>query len=160
MSEKSGTASEKAEKIKEKRKERVAAVKKKLKAAADKNSSPSANKVSDRLELLITIVNRRKAEYYCDLIQSFECNMQFVTLANGTADANTMRLLGLTDNEKAVIFSVIRQSRAVPVIRALEWKFKTIKDGKGVACTVPIDSVIGKLIYGFLSNNKAFGESK
>lgn len=160
MPEKSGKISEKAEKPKEKSKTRVTAVKRKLKAVTQKVSAPPANKVSDGLELLITIVNRHKAEYYLDLIQSFECNMQVTALAEGTADASTKRLLGLTDNEKVVIFSVIRRSRTIPVIRALEWKFKTIKDGKGVACTVPIDSVIGKLIYGFLSSNRALGENK
>ena len=30
-----------------------------------------------------------------------------------------------------------------------EEKFHTIKDGKGVACTIPLTSVIGTLIYGF-----------
>lgn len=151
---------EKLDKLKERRKERVAAVKKKLQVAANKKEAQSSNTVSDGLELLITIVGRHKAEYYLDFIQSFEVNMQVTALAHGTADAKTMNLLGLTDNEKAVIFSIIPKKRITPALRALEWKFKTIKDGKGIACTVPLDSVIGKLIYGFLSNNKAFGESK
>ena len=33
-------------------------------------------------------------------------------------------------------------------------KFNTIKDGKGIAFTIPLTSVIGTLIYGFLSNNR------
>ena len=131
-----------------------------MQVAANKKEAQAANTVSDGLELMITIVNRKKAEYYLDFIQSFEVNMQITALAHGTADANTMGLLGLTDNEKTVIFSVIQKKRIIPAMRAIEWKFKTIKDGNGVACTVPLDSVIGKLIYGFLSNNKAFGESK
>ena len=36
----------------------------------------------------------------------------------------------------------------------LEDKFDTIKNGKGIAFTVPFSSVIGTLIYGFLSNNR------
>jgi len=32
--------------------------------------------------------------------------------------------------------------------------FKTMKNGKGIAFTVPMTSVIGVSIYGFLSNNR------
>ena len=63
-------------------------------------------------------------------------------------------LLGLTDSEKAVIFGVIQESKIPDAMHTLEEKFNTIKDGKGVACTVPLTSVIGTLIYGFLSNNR------
>ena len=39
-------------------------------------------------------------------------------------------------------------------VAALDEKFKTIKGGKGVAFTIPLSSVIGTLIYRFLSNNR------
>ncbi|MDE6614603.1 MAG: hypothetical protein K2K24_03745 [Clostridia bacterium] len=109
---------------------------------------------SNRLKLLITIVARKKADYYADLIQSFDVNMQMIVLAEGTANANMLGLLGLVDNEKAVILGVIQENKVPDAMNALEEKFQTIKDGKGVACTVPLTSVIGTLIYGFLSNNR------
>lgn len=153
---------EKKEKTEKKRKERVAAVKKQLRAAASKlNGTPPPNTVSsNRLELLITVVGRSKTEYYLDLIQSFNVNMQAAVWAQGTADEKTLSLLGLTDSEKTVIFSVIQQNKIADAMNALDVKFKTIKDGKGVAFTVPLTSVIGKLIYGFLSNNEEFRENK
>ena len=52
------------------------------------------------------------------------------------------------------MFSVIQENKISDAMLALDEKFKTIKDGKGVACTVPLTSVIGTLIYGFLSNNR------
>lgn len=109
---------------------------------------------SNRLEMLITVVSRNKAEYYVDLMQSFEINMQIVTRATGTANEKMLSLLGLTDSEKVVIFSVIQQNKIPNAMSVLEEKFKTIKGGKGIAFTVPLTSVIGKLIFGFLSNNK------
>ncbi len=115
----------------------------------------ASNKVkSNRLKLLITIVARKKAEYYTDLIQSFDVNMQMVVLAEGTANAKMLGLLGLLDSEKVVIFSVIQENKVADALSMLEHKFQTIRDGKGVACTVPLTSVIGTLIYGFLSNNR------
>ena len=123
--------------------------------AQNKAKSAPANRVkANKLKLLMTIIPRKKAEYYTDLIQSFDVNMQMVALANGTAPASMIGRLGLVDTEKAVIFSIIQESKIEDAMNTLEDKFQTIKDGKGVAFTIPLTSVIGKLIYGFLSNNK------
>ena len=137
-------------------KERVTKVKKEIKQrVTTKVKAAAPNKVTtNRLKLLVTIVNRKKAEYYMDLIQSFDVNMQMLVLAEGTANSQMLGILGFTDNEKAVILGVIQESKIPDAMNMLEEKFQTIRDGKGVACTVPLTSVIGTLIYGFLSNNK------
>ena len=109
---------------------------------------------SNRLKLLITIVGRNKAEFYTDLIQSYSVNMQMILMARGTASAKMLSLLGLADNEKAVILSVIQENKIPNALAKIDEKFRTIKDGKGVAFTIPLTSVIGALIYGFLSDNK------
>ncbi len=108
----------------------------------------------DRLELIITTVNRSKAEYYTDLMQSFGINVQLVAPGHGTADARMLAMFGLTDTEKAVIFGIVRADAIDDVMYALDEKFRTIKNGKGIAYTVPLTGVIGTLIFGFLSNNK------
>ena len=125
------------------------------KSAINKTKGASPNPVvSNKLELLVTVVSRNKGEYYADLIQSFDVNLQVIALAEGTADAKTLRYLGLTDSEKSVIFSVIQQDRLPDALSALDEKFKTVKGGKGIAYTIPLTSVIGTLIFGFLSNNR------
>lgn len=111
------------------------------------------NKAAKKLELLITVVDRRKGEFYADLIQSFEVNMQMTCFGRGTAKTEMLRLLGLADSDKTVIFSVIREDMVESALNALSEKFETIKNGKGIAFTVPMSSVIGVAIYGFLSNN-------
>ena len=134
--------------IKEKSKRRVAKIK------AIKNAVKT-NTVSDnKLELLVTIVNRSKGEYYIDLLQSFDVNMQFVTLGAGTADAQTLSRFGLADSDKTVIFSIIQGNKLQDALYVLDRKFKTIKNGKGIAYTIPLSGVIGTLIFGFLSNNR------
>lgn len=146
---------EKLEQAKTKIKQRAADKKKAVKAAVAKVKGGGTNTVtSNKLEMLVTVVSRSKGEYYADLIQSFDVNLQVVALANGTADAKTLRYLGLTDTEKSVIFSVIQQDKLPDALNALDEKFKTVKGGKGIAYTIPLTSVVGKLIFGFLSNNK------
>ena len=105
-----------------------------------------------KLKLLITVVNRQKAELFLGLLQGFDVNMQLSMAAQGTASTEMLQMLGLTDTDKAVIFSVIREDRADEALRYLDDKFHTIKNGKGVAFTVPMTGVIGVAIYQFLSN--------
>ena len=106
------------------------------------------------LKLLITVVDRKKTEYYTDLIQSFDVNMQFDTVARGTASSDILHLMGLEEREKRVIFSLVRADMAPKVLKTLEGKFATIKNGKGIAMTVPLTGVIGVSIYQFLCNNR------
>lgn len=118
-------------------------------AAKSANTKMSTNK----LELLITVVNRKKSEFYQDLLLSFEVNMQVAVHARGTASMQMLSLLGLEDTPKTVIFSFIREDKLQDALATLENKFQTIKDGRGVAYTVPLSSVIGVAAFGFLSNN-------
>ncbi|MBR1677686.1 MAG: hypothetical protein IJ706_10310 [Clostridia bacterium] len=108
----------------------------------------------NKLELLITVVNKKKADFFADLIQSFDCNMQIKILGKGAANTELLEYLGLSGSEKIALFSVIRSDRKAEILEALDEKFKTIKNGKGVAVTTPFSSVIGKLVYGFLSNDE------
>ncbi len=114
----------------------------------------------NKLEILITTVARNKAEYFTDLIQSFDVNLQMTVLAEGTANFGMLAALGINNVSKAVIISVIQEKKREEAMATLEEKFNTIKGGKGVAISIPMSSVIGALIFGFLSNNKAVVEDK
>ena len=71
----------------------------------------------------------------------------------GTAKSELIDMLGLNIH-KAVLISVVREDRMNEVMKVLENKFKTIKNGKGFAFAVPLSSVIGVNTYQFLSNNR------
>ena len=122
---------------------------------AARNNSSAAPKVnSGKLMLLVSIVPNNKAEFYTDLLQSsFEVNFQWTSRARGTANAEMLSLSEWNDQTKTAIFSVIKQERAKEALATLENKFNTIKKGKGVAFTVPLSSVIGVAVFGFLSND-------
>ena len=108
----------------------------------------------NRLELLVTIVRRKKADFYKDLIQSFDVNMQLTVLAHGTASTEVQEYLGLDDMNKIAILSVIRKENAGKALMAIEERFENIKNGKGIAFTIPMTSIIGVTLFGFLSNNR------
>ena len=116
-----------------------------------------ANSVNEsaikKLKLLFTVVDRPKADFYLDVLSQYEINCQMVVGGKGTAHSELIDLLGL-NLHKAVLISVVREDKVDPVMKCLEDKFATIKNGKGIAFAVPMSSVIGVNIYQFLSNNK------
>ncbi len=120
-------------------------------AASSGTSTPMA--APEKMRLLFTVINRNKTEFYVDLLQGFEINMQLVLSAQGTANDQILNLLGLTESDKSVIVSVIRRDKVKEALETLDEKFKTVKGGKGIAYTVPMSSTIGVAIYQFLSNN-------
>ena len=122
---------------------------KKRKPVAPKKTAPAPPK----LKLLVTVVNREKADLYAALLQGFDINFQLTMAAYGTANTEVLRVLGLAESDKSVIFSVVREDRAAAALRFLEEKFATIKNGKGIAYTVPLTGTIGVSIYQFLSNS-------
>ena len=106
-----------------------------------------------KLKLLFTVVDRPKSEFYLDVLSQFEINCQMAVSGMGTAQTELIEMLGL-NLHKAVILSVVREDMVDPVMKCLEEKFATIKNGKGIAFAVPLSSVIGVNLYQFLSNNR------
>ena len=122
-----------------------------LTASVGKTSDPKA---VQKLELLILVVNRNKTEFYIDFLHKFEINLHTIMPAHGTAKTEMLEYLGLMDDDKAVIFNIIREDQVANTLAALDEKFHTIRNGKGIAFTVPLTGTIGVAIYQFLSNNR------
>ncbi len=106
-----------------------------------------------KLKLLITVVDRAKGEFYMDVLSQYEINCQMALQGMGTATSDLIDMLGL-NRHKAVLLSVVREDKVEPVLHALEDRFNTIKNGKGIAFAVPLSSVIGVNLYQFFSNNR------
>ena len=129
-------------------------IKKTRRTKNDNNTSDTVDNGFKKLKILVTVVNRKKTELFMDLLSAYEVNFQTSVLAQGTAKSETLYMLGLEDSDKSVIFSVLREDKVPDVMQMLEEKFHTIKDGKGIAFTIPMSSVIGVAIYRFLSNHR------
>lgn len=132
--------------------------------ADDKTSRPVPTKkqVSSvrKLKILVTVVDRSKALFYVDLLEQFEVNVQLVLYGKGTANSQMLQLLGLAETEKSVIISYIREDKVKEAMLTLEEKFHTVKNGKGIAYTVSLDSIIGVSMYQLLSNDRTIREGE
>ena len=65
-----------------------------------------------------------------------------------------MNYLGLNQSNRAAIFSVVRQDKEKDLLETLDDSFTHLKGGGGIAITLPLSSIIGTLVFGFLSNDK------
>ncbi|MBR5219787.1 MAG: hypothetical protein IKV66_02250 [Clostridia bacterium] len=110
-----------------------------------------------KCKLLVTVVDHRKEDFFIDYIQENGANLQLTMRGEGTAKTEMLRMLGLTDSEKTVLLSVIREDLSRALCDGLAEKFKTVKNGQGIAFTIPLSSVVGALVYRFLSDQKTGG---
>jgi len=106
-----------------------------------------------KLKLLVTVVDRNKAEFYLDVLGQFPINCQMAMAGTGTAHSELVELLGLNIH-KAVILSIVREDLVDEVMNCLEDKFATVRNGKGISFAIPLSSVIGVNLYQFLSDNR------
>ena len=119
-------------------------------AAPDAGGSVAPN----RLVLLVTVVQKGKGTFFADFLKNYDANLQICLVGTGTAQANLVEFLGLKDNKRSVIFSVVRDDRVDDIFAALQERFQTVNRGTGIAFTIPLTSVIGKLSFAFLSNER------
>ena len=127
--------------------------KKGTKHTADEKGGKQASGLR-KLKLLITVIDRSKTLFYVDLLEQFEVNVQMVLYGRGTATSQLRDLLGLAESDKSAIISWIREDKVKEAMETLDEKFHKVKNGKGIAYTVSLDSIIGVSMYQLLSNDR------
>jgi len=133
--------------------------KKGTKNAADEKGGKQTSGLR-KLKLLITVIDRSKTLFYVDLLEQFEVNVQMILYGRGTADSQLRDLLGLAESDKSAIISWIREDRVKEALETLDEKFHKVKNGKGIAYTVSLDSIIGVSMYQLLSNDRTGKEGE
>ena len=107
-----------------------------------------------RLMLLVTIVEKGKGTFFSEHLKRFGANMQICVVGSGTVQSDLAEFLGLRDNRRSVIFSLVRAESVDAIFADLTEQFEAVNQGTGVSFAVPLSSVIGKLSYGFLSDER------
>ena len=100
--------------------------------------------------MFITIVNRGQGNFVLKLFESEGANAQFVQYGEGTAQKEIRDILGIEDNSKEIIISLISQDKIDSAKRELEAFFKVSKRNRGIGFSIPMTSLIGMTFYQFL----------
>lgn len=127
-------------------------VKKKRRTPKQTKSNSSKLEAPMKIKILFTIVNRAKCDFYVSALEGYDVNMQTIVFGNGTAPTEALNLLGLNDDKKAIIISCVKEDKVKDIMAAYEDKYFKTKNGKGIAFTIPVSSIIGVMVYRFLIN--------
>lgn len=103
-----------------------------------------------KLSMFVTIVNRGQGNYVLKLFESEGANAQFVQHGEGTAQKEIRDILGIEDNTKEIILSLISQDKIESAKKELEAFFKVSKRNRGIGFSIPMTSLIGMKLYQFL----------
>ncbi len=108
------------------------------------------------LYLMTTIVDRKIAHKYTELYEENDLHVAFLSLGYGTVSNDIMDYLGLDSNEKAVAFSVVKESTWISIKKQLEKKLQIDAPGGGIAFTIPLSSIGGKKALQFLIESEDY----
>lgn len=116
--------------------------------------------IPQKLKILITVVNRGKGNFFYDQIENMGVNMQMTIDGEGTAPSNLNNLWGLAHKERDVIISFVPEDKIKKILKILDTKFETVRNGDGIAFCIPVSSIIGVAVYQFLVDNRKKKETK
>jgi len=114
----------------------------------------------NRLEFLITIVNQDQDGAAIKILNDNGASVAFSSHGKGTASSDFYEVFGLSNNQKHVVFSIIKESAWPKIKQSIEDRFAVSSFAKGVAVLVDIDSVCGVSAYKFLTNTRTLDEGK
>ena len=117
---------------------------------SNNNISVSTTK---KLLMFITIVNRGQGNYVLKLFESEGANAQFVQYGEGTAQKEIRDILGIEDNTKEIIVSLLIEDKIESAKKELEAFFKISKRNRGIGFSIPMTSLIGMKLYQFLTDS-------
>ena len=83
-----------------------------------------------------------------------------VLYGRGTANSEMINILGIVEQDKSVIITFIQEEKIKEALDTLSDKFNKVKNGKGIAYTIPLDSIIGVAMYQLLANDKTIKEGE
>lgn len=106
-----------------------------------------------KLHLYITIVNFGQSASIISILSQLGSNAQFVQIGRGTAGKQIREILGIEDNRKEIIFSIVSENMIEDVKKELNAFFVASRHNKGIGFSIPMTSIIGIQIYKFLSNS-------
>lgn len=105
-----------------------------------------------KLSLFVTIVNTGQGDAVANLFKNLNVSAQFIQKAEGTANRSIKDLLGIEDNRKEVVLSIIRTEDVPNAKREVESFFLASKRNKGIAISISMTSIVGVTAYRFLAN--------
>lgn len=93
------------------------------------------------LKFVTVITDRNRSKKLRELIREKSLNVNFISLAKGTAASEILEMLGLASVDKQMLCCIETSAKADSLISELSDRLDLLKRGGGIAFTVPISGV-------------------
>ncbi len=108
----------------------------------------------EKVKLFVIIVGRNQSDYFLSEFKNTEIACSFVVYGRGTATKDIYEVLGVGETKKDIIFALVKESDIEKLKQIINYRFKASKAAKGVAFSIPFNSMAGVLMYRYLTNTK------
>lgn len=106
------------------------------------------------LSLLVTIVNRNQSNYFVEAYKNKGAALSTILFAHSLPPEDIIQILaGESNLRKDMVLTIIKTEEIDNFIKIASDRFKISKASKGIAFTIPLDSVSGIVVYKFLSDH-------
>lgn len=125
-----------------------------------KKLSTKPSKVYDKenkitpLKLFCLIVSQEQGEYYIKALSDLGVSATYEVYGTGTAPKEIYDLFGIGTTKKDLLIAVVKEPLLEEVKKMVEARFNVSLRAKGIAFTIDIDSMIGVILYRFLTNDQ------
>ena len=106
---------------------------------------------SRRLDMVIAVVSRGDGEEVVEVLRENGIFQNLICQGRGTAPSSILEMLGLGATEKDVVISVSAHEDSRKTLKIISRKIEFEKPGRGIAFTVPLESIGGIMAFKFLT---------
>lgn len=111
---------------------------------------------TEPLKLVICIVNRGIGEHVVKLCAEEGIDFRIILRGHGTADSETLNLLGIGDKEKDIVLLSVKASNSDEIMKRLTRELELERAGRGIAFSIPFSAVASQLSsYALMAGNLA-----
>ena len=106
-----------------------------------------------KLSFYIVILDAGYANNIVKLLTNLGVASAFVQKGRGTATRQIREILGVEDNKKEIIYSIVRNDKIEDISREIRAFFASSKKIRGISFSTPLTGIISMRIYSFLADN-------
>ena len=106
-----------------------------------------------KIKLLIAILDRGKGEAAAAILRESGVTYNIIAHAECPSGSDIMSFLGLTNQERDMVLSVVTEDKVTNVMQKLLYKLDLDEPGNGIAFTIPIVGVSGPKALRYISGS-------
>jgi hypothetical protein len=105
----------------------------------------------ERIKLLITILHRGEADALVHELRTLGITFNMTSVGFWAVGLDLADYLGLTEDERDIVYSVVPESKTHTALSMIEYKFSLNEPGNGLAFCIPISGVGGPVSLKYIS---------